>query len=312
MDFSPRATRETFGFATLRPMPANMREIKGRIKAVGNIQRITKTMQMIATARFQALSKRATDAQDYARKMQEVVGKLAAATTGELTHPLLSPPEPEVGRELLLVLTSDRGLCGAYNANVIREAMRHLQETTRVVELHVVGKKGVGVLKFSGRSIDKVHEQFGDKPAYLEVQKVAESYMQRFAQGEFDAVRVASMDYLSRSKQVARVKTLLPIEPPQAVDQDQDASTTTMVYAFSPDPQTLLEQVLPETVKIRLFQFFNEAVVSEQIARMMAMQSATDSAGKQKKQLKRQFNRARQTAITTELSEIIGGAAALE
>ncbi|MEM6393168.1 MAG: ATP synthase F1 subunit gamma [Planctomycetota bacterium] len=296
-------------------MPANIREIKGRIKAVGNIQRITKTMQMIATARFQALQKRAIEAQAYSQKIAEVVGELAGAVSGEVSHPLLQPPATATGREVVLVITSERGLCGAYNANVIREAVSHLQSSEATEELEVVGKKGVGVFRFSKRAISKVHNQFGDKPPYDEVEKLADHYIERFVAGEIDAVRVVSMDFLSMGKQTASTKTLLPLEPPTPEDPDAGGSAAAGaggMYEFEPDAATLLDAILPVTVRTRLFQCFNEAVVSEQIARMVAMKAATDSAGKQKKRLKRDFNRARQTAITTELSEIIGGAAALE
>ncbi|MEM1213725.1 MAG: ATP synthase F1 subunit gamma [Planctomycetota bacterium] len=293
-------------------MPANIREIKGRIKAVGNIQRITKTMQMIATARFQALQKRATEAQAYAQKIAEVVGELAGAVSGEVSHPLLQPPATATGKEVVLVITSERGLCGAYNANVIREAVSHLKSSEATEELEVVGKKGVGVFRFSKRAISKVHSQFGDKPPYDEVEKLADHYIERFVAGEIDAVRVVSMDFLSMGKQSASTKTLLPLEPPTPEGGDSAAAAAGGMYEFEPDAATLLDAILPVTVRTRLFQCFNEAVVSEQIARMVAMKAATDSAGKQKKRLKRDFNRARQTAITTELSEIIGGAAALE
>ncbi|MEM6551836.1 MAG: ATP synthase F1 subunit gamma [Planctomycetota bacterium] len=293
-------------------MPANIREIKGRIKAVGNIQRITKTMQMIATARFQALQKRAIDAQAYSRKIAEVVGELAGAVSGEVSHPLLQPPATATGKEVVLVITSERGLCGAYNANVIREAVSHLQLSEAAEELEVVGKKGVGVFRFSKRAISKVHNQFGDKPPYDEVEKLANHYIERFVAGEIDAVRVVSMDFLSMGKQSASTKTLLPLEPPTTEEGDAVDAGAGGMYEFEPDAATLLDAILPVTVRTRLFQCFNEAVVSEQIARMVAMKAATDSAGKQKKRLKRDFNRARQTAITTELSEIIGGAAALE
>ncbi|MEM6750502.1 MAG: ATP synthase F1 subunit gamma [Planctomycetota bacterium] len=305
-------------------MPANLREIKGRIRAVGNIQRITKTMQMIATARFQAMAKRATDAQAYSQRIREVAGQLAEAMgdDAEAGHPLLSSPTPAVGRELLLVIGSDRGLCGAYNANLVRAAATHFRSLSDDTELRLeaAGRKAVGILKFSGRAISQVHEQFGDKPAYADVEALAQRYIDEFVAGKYDAVRVCSTAYVSKSRQVAMVQTLLPLEPPAAQEAAAEASggasgasgQAAAVYEFQPDPASLLDAILPMTVKTGLFQLFSEAIVSEQLARMVAMKAATDAAGKQRKRLKRDFNRARQTAITTELSEIIGGAAALE
>lgn len=295
-------------------MPANIREIKGRIKAVGNIKRITKTMQLIASARFQQMQKRATDAQAYTRKVAEVVGEVASTMNpAEVDLPLISPPAKKVGKELLLVLTSNRGLCGAYNGNVMRTALKHIRETGREgLDLEVVGKKGVNVFKFTRVPVDAVHAHIGDTPAYEDVAALAQSYMDAFIDGKYDAVRVCYMAFRSMSKQEAVLQTLLPLEPPQADEAETKEAGVATNYEFSPSPQDLLGELLPITVKSSLFQMFNEAVVSEQIARMVAMKAATDAAGKMGKSLKRQFNRARQAAITTELSEIIAGAAALE
>jgi F-type H+-transporting ATPase subunit gamma len=317
-------------------MPANIREIKGRMKAVGNIQRITKTMQLIASARFQAMQKKATQSQAYTRKIREMVGELAAALGGsgggDITHPLIVPPDPPVGKELVLVLTSERGLCGAYNGNVMRKALGYVRDEQGLdqTQLEVVGKKGQAFCKFNRLPVAQNYS-FGDNPAYEDVEKLAQTYIDGFIAGQYDAVKVVYMNFESMSRQKPIVETLLPLEPPTAVqgsrgqgakgpsDGSSDSapgrlgpSTPSAVYEFSPDAETLLAELLPVTVKISLYQAFMDAVVSEQLARMVAMKSATDAAGKQGKRLKRDFNRARQTAITTELSEIIGGAAALE
>lgn len=293
-------------------MPANIREIKGRIKAVGNIQRITKTMQLIASARFQKLQKRATEAQAYTRKVSEVVGEVASSLGGEdFDLPLATPPSKPAGRELILCLSASRGFCGAYNANVMRPAIRHIRELgPENIETEVVGKKGVGLLKFSRLPVGTYHDHIGDTPMYEDVQALAERYMQGFIAGEYDAVRVSYMRFVSMSKQTPELMTLLPLEPPKV--DEVPAAKSDVNYEFSPSAEELLGELLPITVKSTLFQAFNEAAVSEQLARMVAMKAATDAAGKVGKSLKRQYNRARQAAITTELSEIIAGAAALE
>lgn len=299
-------------------MPANIREIKGRIKAVGNIQRITKTMQLIASARFQKLQKRATEAQAYTRKVSEVVGEVASSLGGEdLDLPLAMPPSKPAGRELILVLSASRGFCGSYNANVMRPAVQHIRDIGKEnIETEIVGKKGVALMKFSRLDVDIFHDHIGDTPQYEDVQALAQGYMDDFIAGKYDAVRVAYMRFVSMSKQVPEVMTLLPLEPPTPeanADAEQgEASGAGANYEFSPSAEELLGELLPITVKSSLYQAFNEAAVSEQLARMVAMKSATDAAGKVGKTLKRQFNRARQAAITTELSEIIAGAAALE
>jgi len=293
-------------------MPANIREIKGRIKAVGNIQRITKTMQLIASARFQKLQKRATEAQAYTRKVSEVVGEVASTLGGEdLNLPLATPPQNPSGKEVLLILSASRGFCGAYNANVMRPAIKHIRAAgPEAVHTEVVGKKGVGLLKFSRLPIGQFHDHIGDTPMYDDVQALAQRYMDDFVAGKIDAVRVAYMRFISMSKQTPEIMQLLPLQPPSA--EDAPATSSSVNYEFSPDPEELLGELLPITVKSTLYQAFNEAAVSEQLARMVAMKAATDAAGKVGKSLKRQYNRARQAAITTELSEIIAGAAALE
>ncbi len=322
-------------------MPANIREIKGRIKAVGNIQRITKTMQLIASSRFQKMQKSATRSQAYTEKIREMVGELAAAlgSAGDISHPLIAAPERAAGRELVLVLTSERGLCGAYNGNVMRTATTYIRGDdgggTAGTDVEIVGKKGIGYAKFNRIDLEESYTHFGDQPKYADVAELAERYIADFTAGKYDAVKVVYMKFITRSRQAPVVETLLPLEPPRAegqrgqgakglseekaaagsepsARQPLDPSAPSSVYEFSPDAETLLAELLPVTVKTSLYQSFMDAVVSEQLARMVAMKSATDAAGKQKKSLNRQFNRARQTAITTELSEIIGGAAALE
>ena len=294
-------------------MPANIREIKGRMKAVGNIQRITKTMQLIASARFQAMQKKATQSQAYTAKIGEMVGELASALAsgGDISHPLIAPPASPANKELVLVLTSERGLCGAYNGNIMRKALGYARDEQGLskTQLEVVGKKGQAFCKFNGLDVAQNYS-FGDAPAYEDVEKLAQTYMDDFTAGAYDAVKIVYMKFVSMSRQTPTVQTLLPLEPPAATDGGD--SKTNAVYEFSPEPETLLSELLPVTVKTSLYQAFMDAVVSEQLARMVAMKAATDAAGKQGKSLKRQFNRARQTAITTELSEIIGGAAALE
>ncbi|MFN3168620.1 MAG: ATP synthase F1 subunit gamma [Phycisphaeraceae bacterium] len=293
-------------------MPANIREIKGRIKAVGNIQRITKTMQLIASARFQKLQKRATEAQAYTRKVAEVVGEVASTLGGEdVNLPLATPPQKPAGREVLLILSASRGFCGAYNANVMRPAIKHIRALgPEAVQTEVVGKKGVGLLKFSRLPVGTFHDHIGDTPMYDDVQALAQRYMDDFVAGKIDAVRVAYMRFISMSKQTPEVMQLLPLQPPSA--DDVPSASSSVNYEFSPSAEELLGELLPITVKSTLYQAFNEAAVSEQLARMVAMKAATDAAGKVGKSLKRQYNRARQAAITTELSEIIAGAAALE
>jgi len=294
---------------------AQLRELKGRIKATANIKRITNTMQMIATAKFQASVRRATETKPYTQKVAELVGELAAAAKaagddeGGIDHPLLRTPDKPTHRELVLILTSNRGLCGAYNANVLRAADQYIKsDPSKTIDVQVVGKKGIAFARFNGYTLDATHTHFDDKPAYDDVEALASDYMQRFTEGKYDAVKVIYMQFISNARQAPNVLTLLPLQPPQA---DESADGPTAWYEFSPDPRTLLAELLPQTVKSQLFQAFNDAVVSEQVMRMVAMKAATDNADQMGKNLRRQFNRARQAQITTELTEIVSGAAAL-
>jgi len=301
---------------------AKSREIKGRMKAVGNIQRITKTMQMIATARFQASQRRAIEAKPFTHKIAELVGELAhAGLDGQaaVDHPLLRSPGPKADRQLLLVLTSNRGLCGGYNANVLRTTMSFLREQEgQSIDIDVVGKKGAAYFKFGQIPIATFHSQFGDTPSYEDAQCLAQNYIRAFTDGQYDAVHVAYMAFESVSRQSPQVFQLLPLSD-TTLSGDQPTMgrasakpNAPVEYEFSPGPEELLNELLPLTVKTKLFQCFNEAVVGEHVSRMVAMKTATDNAGKMRKSLHRSFNRARQTAITTELSEIISGSAALE
>jgi len=293
---------------------AQIRELKNRMKAVGNIQRITKTMQMIATARFSAAQRRATASKPYAKKIAELVGELASTSGDSLTHPLLGSGGEKVGKILLLVVTSNRGLCGGYNANVLRTTARFLNEVTDAVDVELIGKKGQAYFKFNRRPVSRFHGHFGDQPKYDDVEQLAEQYMKAFEEKQYDAVYVSYMSFVSMSRQQPRVLRLLPMEDPTAGATEEAAvgAQASVDYDFSPDPAALLDELLPITVKTTLFQALNEAVVSEQISRMVAMKAATDAAGKMKKSLSLKYNRARQAAITTELTEIISGVAALE
>ncbi len=302
------------------------REIKGRMKAVANIQRITKTMQMIATARFQASQRRATAAGPYTRKIAQLVGELASAggTDGPIDHPLLRPPKTPTGRQVLLVLTSNRGLCGGYNANILRMAGTFLRDhAQQQVDLEIVGKRGLAYFKFAGTRITLFHSQLTDTVDDQEIQRLADRYMALFTDGAYDAVRVVYMAFNSVARQSPRTLSLLPMDKRSvgAAESNKGGASSSptsglgaaeVVYDFLPPPDQLLDQLLPEVVRNQLLQCFREAIVSEHIARMVAMKSATDSAGKMRKELTRQYNRVRQAAITTELSEIIAGSVALQ
>jgi F-type H+-transporting ATPase subunit gamma len=288
---------------------AQIREIKKRIGAVGTICRITKTMQMIATAKFTAAGQRASASKPYAAMIDDMVRQVASKAE-DYASVLIDGPAEKVGKELLLVIVSDRGLCGAYNGNVLRTAINSVRDSDSDVAIEVAGKKGMGFFRFQKMEVAKQH-MVGDTPKYEDVEAIGSSYLERYLAGEFDAIRVCSMRYISTARQNAEVTQLLPLSMPDDDGEPADASLQA-VYDFSPSAGELLDELLPTTVRTLLFQLFNEAAVSEHVQRMIAMKSATENANDFSRTLKRDYNRARQGKITTELMEVISGAAALE
>lgn len=285
---------------------AKARAITKRRKAVTNIRKITSTMQLIATARFQKCLQRAAASKPYTQKLTEMISAVAGAGSAE--HPLLLPNGSKTA--VLLAITSNRGLCGGYNGQVLRAMMerrRQLQAEGFTPEIEIVGKKGIGYLRFLKIATAQQTTDVEDKIAYERVARMAESYMQRYEAGQIGRVDVVYTRFNSLSSQKATVVQLLPIEPPKAEDQPK----TRREFEFSPPPAQLLARLIPETVKIRLYQYFNDSIVSEQVARMIAMKQATDAAGDMIKNLTREYNRARQSQITMELLDIVGGANAI-
>ena len=292
---------------------ANRRVLVKRRKAVRNIRKITRTMQLIATARFQAAFNRAVATRPYTEKLAELVADLSRAAGG-VEHPLLKTHD-EVPRSALVVLTSDRGLAGGYNASVLRTALTHLDQQAAAgvtADVHMVGKKGISYFRFLRRAVAEQTSGVGDRPRFEQVEPIANALMDRFIRGEIASAHVAYMKFLSAGQQRPVVVQLLPLKPEVKDASEAGAAAAPAVeYEFSPDPRQLLDELLPATVRIRLFQAFNDAVVSEQVARMVAMKAATDAAGDMIKALTREYNRARQTQITMELLDIVGGANAL-
>ncbi len=322
---------------------AKARAIVKRRKAVRNIRKITKTMQMIATAKFQKSLKRAVGTKPFTLKVRELVQELAG-TIGDVDHPLLRRPEGAdcSNRIALVVITSNRGLAGAYNGNVLRKATAFLREQEaagKTVDLHVCGKKGVSYFNFQKRQMVS-RQDYGDMPLYAEVEKASNKAIEEFVEKKIDALYVAYMDFRSTSVQRADVLPILPLAGVSQMtdliarqtaekeiqarkgiaDMTHRGETETVqgglhsevIYDFSPAPRELLDYLLPIAVKTAFFQCFLDASTSEHVMRMVAMTSATDNADKMLKSLTMQYNRARQTQITTELSEIMGGVEAMK
>jgi F-type H+-transporting ATPase subunit gamma len=294
---------------------ANARALDKRRKSIRNIRKITRTMELIATARYKKAMDRAAAATAYTQKITEIVSRLAEAGL-EVSHPLLETRENPQNCKLLM-LTSNRGLCGGYNGSVLRLGNTRLEElrsSMEQVSLEVSGRRGISGLKFRGVEIDQEYTQFEDQPAYEDVAKIADTYLAEYAAGRLDRLDVVYTRFISTSKQEPVVETLLPLgslggEEPVAAEAGGGGAID---YEFLPSAESILEEVVPTSFKVRLFKCFLDAAVSEQVARMIAMKSATENAGDMIKQLSMTYNRARQSQITGEIMEIIGGVEALK
>ena len=235
----------------------------------------------------------------------------AASASGGVEHPLLK--ENDANKTALVAITSTRGLCGGYNSNVLRVAIEHLETQEKAghqVDVHMAGKKGISYFRFLRRPMIEQITNVGDVPRFDQVEPIANALMDSFIKGEISAAYVSYMKFVSTGTQRPVVVQLLPLARKEA-EAEGTAPAPTGQVEFSPEPQKLLDSLLPASVRVQLFQAFTDAVVSEQVARMVAMKAATDAAGDMIKSLTREYNRARQTAITMELLDIVGGANAL-
>jgi F-type H+-transporting ATPase subunit gamma len=299
---------------------ANLRVLVKRRKAVRNIRKITKTMELIATARFKKALDRATEAEAYTRKIAELAADLSQ-NAGEVSHPLLATRP--VKKSLLLVITANRGLCGGYNGSIIRESMtaiRAYKTANAPFDLEAAGKRGIAFFKFQGIERTKEYTNFEDKPSFAEVDAVASRYIDLFATGQIDEVKVAYMKFVNAARQTPVVETLLPLSSVSVetkgaasnASASGGAGDSKVDYEFIPDAAGILEELVPAALKVRLFKMFLDAAVSEQIARRVAMKAATENAGDLIKEITRLYNRTRQANITKEISELIAGSEALK
>lgn len=295
---------------------ANLRLLVNRRKAVRNIRKITRTMELIATARFKKAMDRAAAAEAYTRKIAEIAADLTSAG-GDVTHPLLEV-RPDVKKTLLLVIGSNRGLAGGYNGSILREAiarLRELQSKGTPFDLEVAGKKPMGFLKYQRLPRAAEYTQFEDKPAFEQVEPIADKYIRMYVSGEVDQVQVAYMKFLNAARQTPVIETFLPLAsvvPADPKAKSQPAKGPSIDYEFIPSGAEILDAIVPVAFKQRLFKAFLDAAVSEQIARRVAMKAATENAADLIKAITQQYNRARQAKITKEISELIGGAEALK
>jgi F-type H+-transporting ATPase subunit gamma len=304
---------------------ANPRVLDKRRRSIKNIRKITRTMELIATARFKKAMDRASAATAYTNRMTKLVQDLLSSGL-EVSHPLLDEHE-SVRNATLLLLTANRGLCGGFNGNLQRAGFHRwleLQQTVPNCRLEIAGKRGIAAFKFRGIKADATYTHFEDRPAFDEVDVIASRYLDEYSTGRIDRLDVIYTKFETVARQHVAVETLLPLTAiggpstptgsnaaKSGAQPPAESGGRRAIYEFLPSPESILEEVVPASFKVKLFKYFLDSAVSEQIARMVAMKSATENAGDLIHRLSRQYNRARQSRITSELMDVIGGAEAL-
>ncbi len=285
---------------------ANLKEIRNRISSVSSTMQITSAMKMVSAAKLKKAQDAITAMRPYANTLSTLIQNLSSALEGDFQNPYTQVRENK--KVLLVAITSNRGLCGAFNANIIKKT-RQLIETTYAqssVSLITIGKKGSEILLKTGK-VQSRHDALLDDLTYENTAQMAQSIMDQFAQQEVDEVVFIYNQFKNAATQIVEVEPFLPIIP----NQSDEKSTTQADYIFEPDKIEIVNQLLPKSLKMQLFKALRDSMASEHGARMTAMHKATDNATELRDQLKLTYNKARQAAITNEILEIVGGAEAL-
>lgn len=288
------------------------RELRRRIRSVGKTRQITRTMEMVSTSKLKRATDRVHAARPYAERLAGVIGRLVDPELNE-RYPLLRQPET-VRRAAVVLITSNRGLAGAFNANLIKEAralLERLRADDVAVELHTVGRKGAAFFRFKRQEIARDQSDIGDNPTSDDAAEVIEPLRDRFERGDLDEVYVVYAQFRSALSTPPATMKLLPVQA-AAPGADEVAGGRVLNYELSPSADEILGRLLPLYVRNSMYRALVETAAAEHGARRTAMKSATDNAGDMLDSLSRTYNRARQAQITQEIAEIVGGAAALE
>lgn len=292
-------------------MSGKLKEVRLRITSVTNTQQITKAMKMVSAAKLRRAQDAILQMRPYAIKMGEMLSNIAAATQGDITIDFAK--EKEVKNPLIVIVTSDKGLCGAFNTNVVKAAKRLIEERysklpEQNIHLLFVGKKGYDQLKRSSCRLNTSFQNLFHKVSFESVTEATEHIKSGFVNGQYDEVFVIYNKFKNAATQILETEQFLPIKK---VESDNNKTSHTD-YIFDPDKFKLIEELVPKILNTTFFRYILDSNASEHGARMTAMDKASDNANELLRDLKIQYNRARQAAITTELTEIVSGAAALE
>jgi F-type H+-transporting ATPase subunit gamma len=287
---------------------ATLRDIKRRINAVKSTKQITKAMKMVAAAKLRRAQSRMTDMRPYADKMNSVIASMTGS--GEALHPLLVQ-RPRKTIEVL-VLTSDRGLCGAFNTNILKAAEKLINERKEEnfnVNVSVVGKKANDYFKRRNVEMRNSWVDISGKLSYTDAIRIAEDIVENYLNESIDEVFIIYNQFRTVMNQEVTVQKLMPLSAPENTEETEDAST---LYTFEPSQKEILNQLLPKNVEVQIYRALLESQASEEAARMTAMENATQNADEMIDSLTLQFNKARQASITGELMDIVGGVEALK
>jgi F-type H+-transporting ATPase subunit gamma len=299
-------------------MPSQ-RDVKNRIDSVKNIRKITRAMEMVAAARLRRAEQRIAHLRPYAGAIRRMTRQAAEAAGGEVGQlPILNQHEREQVIAILLV-TADRGLAGAFNSQILRAGTRaaaELESDGRDVTFYASGRRGVSSLSFRGREVAGAYTGFTERPAYADAREIAQDLMTAYVDGKVDRVDVLYNGYISPLVQEVRRETLLPLQEAtilEAQDESEegDDSGRHALVEYEPDPEVILERLIPDYVEISLYRALLESTASELGARMTAMRNASENAGDVIDDLTLEMNRARQAEITQEIMEVVAGAEAL-
>lgn len=289
---------------------ANPREIQRRIRSVKNIAKVTGALETVSASRVRRAQSQALATRAYARAALDILADIANRSAGVLAHPLLEERE-DVKQIAIVLITSDRGLAGPYNTNVIRTAIDFEKTQTVPVQYVTVGKKGRDLML---RRRAKIVAEFSDLPAapsILDITAITRTVVDDFLSGAVDEVYIAYTDFINTLRQEPRVMRLLPLKPSEDAAGGAETSGPRSIYEFEPNAEAILDELLPRFTELVLFQSLLEALASEHSARMVAMRNATDNANALVDDLTLSYNKARQLAITSEMLDIVGGAEAL-
>jgi F-type H+-transporting ATPase subunit gamma len=298
---------------------AKGQQLKGRIRSVQNTRKITRTMELVSTSKLKRAQDRVVAARPYAEALREVIADLVTPELAE-RFPLLRRPAPPAkggpSRAAVILVTSNRGLAGAFNSNLIKEARRRIETLEAqgyTVELHGIGKKGIGFFRYLGRKFALERLDIGDKPTAEHSAQIAEPLIEAYARGELASVDLVHAQFVSALTTPPVATRILPVETARRPAAGEGAQAgPSHDYILAPSAEAILEQLLPLYVRNAVYRGLVETAAAEHGARRTAMKNATDNAGEIMEVLKRTYNRQRQASITQEIAEIVGGAAALQ